>query len=71
MIGDIPVQSNAGELNGLALWCDWELVPGLTLSSGPVRNIVMKIIYGKRVIRLFFKSNIFNLNSFPVDLIIN
>jgi len=41
MIGDIPVQSNAGELNGLALWCDWELVPGLTLSSGPVSDIVV------------------------------
>jgi len=39
--GSIAVDSSRQDLNGMAVWCDWELVPGSTVSTGPCREITV------------------------------
>ncbi|XP_023340534.1 protein arginine N-methyltransferase 7 isoform X2 [Eurytemora carolleeae] len=36
--GQIQVEDHQHDLNGLAVWCEWTLVPGITTSSGPTRT---------------------------------
>lgn len=62
--GDVPLESNQGECNGVALWAEFELDDSNTVTSGPTEAIVP----GEQVVwDRFSRQGVYFLNSSKLE----
>uniref|UniRef100_A0A224Z6D1 Protein arginine N-methyltransferase n=1 Tax=Rhipicephalus zambeziensis TaxID=60191 RepID=A0A224Z6D1_9ACAR len=62
--GDVPLESNRGECNGVVLWADFELDDSNTVTSGPVEPVVP----GKQIVwDRFARQGVYFLTSCELE----